>query len=491
MGPEIVLIAEPLLQECIPAEISVPLCVDLDGSLIRSDSLAEGFILALRTHPLACLKACLLLAVSRAKFKHRIAELAPLDPRFLPYRSELLRVLDNEAAAGRPLILTTAADGLVAQSVARHLGIFDGVIASDGVVNRKGKQKLIAIKQACGRFLYAGDSAADVPIWKESEGAIVLGGNPEVLRAIRQSGVPVHRAFESRVRLRTVLRAIRVHQWAKNLLVLVPIFLGHRVTDSGVWAPALLTMAVFCRAASLAYVVNDLADLEADRQHPLKRKRPFASADLSPTAGFAMVGALAAAVVVLTVFLPPAARLWIGIYFVATLSYSMWLKKMLLVDVVELAILYSIRVMAGGAATNITISPWTLAFCLFVFYSLALGKRFGELHALPQEGMAPPRRGYEQADLPVLAATGVASGVLSVVVFALYISSPEVKVHYAAPRWLWLGCPVILYWFCRFWILANRGTITEDPIVFTFKDKISYLVAVCIGLVWLAASVWR
>jgi 4-hydroxybenzoate polyprenyltransferase len=159
-----------------------------------------------------------------------------------------------------------------------------------------------------------------------------------------------------------------------------------------------------------------------------------------------------------------------------------------MVDVVGLAVLYSLRVMAGGAATSIPISPWTLAFCLFVFFSLALGKRFGELHSLTEERSASPRRAYRKADLPVLATAGVASGLTSVVVFALYISSPEVKAHYASPGWLWLACPLILYWFCRFWILANRGAITEEPITFTFKDRVSYLVAASIGLVWLVAS---
>jgi 4-hydroxybenzoate polyprenyltransferase len=475
----------------IPIDAGIPLCVDLDGSLIHSDSLVEGLLRAFQKHPLACLKACFSLFRGRARFKRRIAELAPIDVGLLPYRSDLLALLSAETLAGRRLILATAADELVARPIAEFLGIFDRVICSDGATNCKGKEKLRAIERVTNQFLYVGDSAEDLCIWRESAGAIVAGGNRKLAESIRQSGTPIYAQFPSHTSWRTIARAIRVHQWPKNLLVLLPIFLGHRVTDVGVWISGLLAMAAFCAAASLAYVINDLTDLEADRQHEHKKSRPFASAELSLFAGLAIMACLLAAGSTLTLYLPVAGRLWIAAYFVATLLYSLSLKTRLLTDVVALALLYSIRVMAGGAATNITISPWTLAFCLFVFYSLALGKRFGELRALPDDRSGAPRRGYQKTDLPVVATAGVASGVLSVVVFALYISSPEVKIHYAAPAWLWLACPVILHWFGRFWILANRGAVTEDPIVFTLKDGASYWAAGCIGLVWLAASVMR
>jgi 4-hydroxybenzoate polyprenyltransferase len=418
-----------------------------------------------------------------------VAALALASARELPYRKDLVAFLSAEANAGRSLILATAADERVALEIARHLGIFERVIASDGVINRKGSHKLEAVKKVSGTFLYAGDSMADLPLWKESIGAIVAGDNRQVLNCLRQSGVTVYRHFPSRKPLlRSLAKAVRVHQWPKNLLVLLPIFLGHRTADVGVWKSAMLATIVFCLVASVAYVGNDLMDLEADRQHSKKCARPFASGDLSiPTALLLLMG-LAAVAVGLCLLLPAAAQLWIAGYFAATLFYSIYLKTKLLADVVGLALLYAMRVVTGGAASGIVISPWTVAFCLFFFFSIALAKRFGELRALPDSREAPARRGYQKADLSIVGALGVSAGVLSVLVFSLYISSPEVRLHYPSPSFLWLACPVILYWFGRLWILANRGVITDDPLLFCFKDRLSYLSAGFVAMAWAAAS---
>jgi 4-hydroxybenzoate polyprenyltransferase len=203
------------------------------------------------------------------------------------------------------------------------------------------------------------------------------------------------------------------------------------------------------------------------------------------------MAALGSASFVVCFFLPQPARWWIATYFGATLLYSFYLKTRLLADVIFLAILYVLRVMVGGSATAIAISPWTLAFCLFFFYSLALVKRFGELRRLPDDQAVAVRRGYQKTDLSVIAPIGVSSGILSVVVFALYISSTDVRAHYCAPAWLWLACPVILYWFGRLWILANRGVIAEDPMLFSLKDRISHCAGACIVVVWLVASICR
>jgi 4-hydroxybenzoate polyprenyltransferase len=252
-----------------------------------------------------------------------------------------------------------------------------------------------------------------------------------------------------------------------------------------------LVLVVFCLAASTTYVLNDLLDLEADRRHSKKCTRPFASGDLSIPAGLLMFVGLGSTSLGLAFFLTPGAQLWVGTYFAATLFYSFYLKTRLLADVVGLAMLYVLRVMAGGAATEIVISPWTLGFCLFFFYSLALAKRFGELRSLSEDQIGPARRGYQKADLSIVGAIGVSSSILSVVVFSLYISSPEVGIHYCSPAWLWLACPVILYWFGRLWILANRGVVAEDPLVFSMKDRISYMTAACIAVIWLLASLCR
>jgi len=444
---------------------------------------------AAREHPRAFLGACLALKQGRAQFKRRIALLAAADPAALPYRGDFLQFLTAEARSGRPLILATAADETVARGVARHLGIFDRVIASDGEVNRKGSDKLEAIGTAMPRFLYAGDSIADLPVWKASQGAIVAGNNRTVLRTLRECGVTVYGRFPNRASVPgAIVRAIRVPQWAKNLLVFLPVFFGHRTTDLHAWLSGLLVLAVFCATTSIGYIMNDLLDLEADRQDPRKRTRPFAAGDLSIPTGLALMAGLSCAALGLSPLLPAAARLWVCAYLAGALFYSLHLKTRLLADVVGLAVLYVLRVMAGGAATGIVISPWTLAFCLFIFYSLALVKRFCELRSLPEPRRASARRSYQIADLPIVAANGVGSGILSVVVFALYISSPEVGVTYRSPGWLWLACPVMLYWFGRLWILANRGVNFDDPFLFTCKDQISYITAACIAAIWFLAS---
>lgn len=475
----------------IPVDLDIPLFIDFDGTLIRSDSLVEGFLRALQRHPVACLKACFSLLHGRAQFKRRIAELAAIDVRLLPYRSNLLALLTAEASAGRRLILATAADELVARPVVEFLGIFDYVISSDGQTNCKGESKLRAIRQVSGRFLYAGDSSADHAIWKASAGAILAAGSSRVRESLRRSGVPIYAEFPARASWRTVVQAIRVRQWPKNLLVLLPIFLGHRVMEVEVWGRSLLAMAAFCATASLAHVINDLTDLEADRQHRVKKSRPFASGELSPIAGFAIAACLSAAGIGLALCLPASGRQWIVVYFAATLLYSFSLKTKLLADVVALALLYSIRVMAGGAATNLAISQWTLAFCLFVFYSLALGKRFGELRALPDDRNEAPRRGYQKTVLPIVAAAGVASGVLFVFVFALYICSPEVRMHYTSPMavaGLSRHPPLV-------WPLLDSGKprLPDRRSHSFYAEGSPQLLrrSLCIGLVWLAASVIR
>ncbi|HEY5865632.1 MAG TPA: UbiA family prenyltransferase [Candidatus Tectomicrobia bacterium] len=474
----------------LPLETNVSLCVDLDGSLIKSNTLWEGLWLALKTRPLECLQACLTLGKGRAYFKRRVAKLAVANPSQLPYRKALLTFLSAEAQAGRPLILATAADELVAQRVAQHLGLFAHVVASDGVINRKGSDKLAAIKSITNQFLYVGDSTADIPIWKASVGAIVVGNNRTLLKTLRQSGVTIYKHFPSQLALlRTIGRAIRVHQWPKNLLVFLPIFLDHKTMDAMVWKAGLLVLVVFCLVASVGYVFNDLLDLDADRQHSTKRNRPFASGDLAIPIGFLLLLILGFSGLTLSLFLPITAQLGVATYFAATLFYSFYLKTRLLADVIGLAMLYALRVIAGGAATAIAISPWTITFCLFFFYSLALVKRFGELRLLPKHHSVLVRRGYRKADLSVIAALGVSSGLLSVVVFALYISSLEAQAHYCSPTLLWLACPLILYWFGRIWILTNRGDIAEDPLLFSYKDRVSYIAGACMAIIWLAASV--
>lgn len=467
-----------------------PLCVDLDGTLIRTDSLLETWVTAFRRNPLRCLWACLQLVRGRGRLKSALAAVAiPLAGQ-LPYREAILQLVRREAAAGREIVLSTGAAEPVAEAVAGTVGCFDTVLSSNARVNHTSRQKAAELEKRFGRgrFYYVGNSTADLPVWRSSAGAVVVGGS-RLSRDLEKSGVPVIAQFPGeRLSLSLLARALRVHQWSKNLLVFVPILLGHRFHDLNAWSSAVILLVAMSLCASASYMLNDLMDLEADRSHPQKRKRPFASGALGLAYGLAGIPLLLAGAGGLSWFLPASARLWLCAYLALTFTYSVFLKERLLVDVFLLAGLYTLRVLAGGSATRIAISPWTLAFSMFLFLSLAMVKRYSELVSAAATSDALPRRNYYRSDLNVLSSLGTASGYIAVLVLALYIHSPEVTNLYRHPLWLWLLCPLVAYWISRMWVFANRGAILSDPILFALRDRISYLVGALSAALFLLAS---
>ena len=258
---------------------AVPLVVDLDGTLLRTDTLHESAIRLLRDSPFDVLRLPLWLARGKAALKRRLATKVGLDPAALPYRGDLLAWLREQREAGRPLVLCTAADRAVAASIAEHLGIFDQIIASDGETNLAGRRKAEALVRHFGPagFDYAGNSSDDLPVWASARLAIVVDAPADVARRARAQG-EVEREFSGTAAgLRTWARMLRVHQWLKNLLLFVPLVAAHRFGDAGSWLTLVLAFASFSLCASTVYIVNDLLDLESDRLHPRKRNRPFAS----------------------------------------------------------------------------------------------------------------------------------------------------------------------------------------------------------------------
>jgi 4-hydroxybenzoate polyprenyltransferase len=288
----------------------------------------------------------------------------------------------------------------------------------------------------------------------------------------------------------TVLNALRVRQWVKNLLLFVPLLLAHAVGDPQAWLAAVLGFVAFSLCASAAYVVNDLVDREADRVHPTKRDRPFASGALPPLAGFVMAPSLLLiAFAVAWLALPALFLVALATYVIVTLAYSFALKRMAIVDVLVLAGLYALRVLAGGAATDIPVSEWLLAFSMFFFLSLALLKRYAELRLIElAPGASLAGRAYQADDLALLRTTGPSAGFISVLVLALYVTSPEVVVLYQRPALLWLVGAFLLYWVLRIWTRAHRGEMHDDPVLFAARDRASYVVAVLTGITLLAAS---
>lgn len=455
-----------------------PLCVDLDGTLVRTDTLHESLLSLVRTDPLVLFLLPLWLLSGRAGFKRKVACRVSLDASALPYNQEFLEYLQSCHKAGRKLILVTAADESIARQVADHLGIFSSVLASSPEENLKGDAKRLALVEAFGegRFDYAGNSRADFAVWNAARRTIVVSNSTAFIAMVRRRR-SVEREFHSPgVSPRAILKAIRYKQWVKNVLIFIPAIASHQMFVPAIMVPAAIAFLCFCLTSSSGYLVNDLMDLAADRIHPEKKLRPFAAGLLAPWIGIALLLLfLTTAAVVAGLLLPAAFAAALAGYLIVTVAYSLYLKKQLLLDVVVLAGLYSLRVFAGGAATGVFLSPWLVAFSIFLFLSLALVKRVSELQGLSKAGKSlTSRRAYSVDDLQPLSIMGMSSGYISCFILALYMNSPEVIRQYHNPRWLWMICPIALYWISRMWLLAHRGEVNEDPVLFATRDRASY-----------------
>lgn len=466
-------------------EGNVALCVDLDGTLIRCDVLVESVVKLLKQQPLLFFLLPLWLLQGKAFFKKQVADRVDLDITGLPFDPRFLDFLQSERNKGRTLVLATACHEKYAQQIATHLNLFDAVLASDGLCNLSGRRKLERFLSSFGskRFDYAANGKIDLCIWSHARDAIVVNPEPGVLRALRRSRQNF-RLMNDRLPslLPTLIRALRLHQWLKNTLVFLPLLTAHLYTDVDSLWQAMVAFIAFGLCASASYILNDLLDLEADRQHPRKRNRPFASGDLPAVWGIALIPLLLASAFSLALLLPIAFVLVLTIYLGLTSAYSLHLKRIEMLDVIVLAGLYTLRVIAGTAAIGIGVSFWLLAFSMFIFLSLALLKRFTELQlmlASAKDKVAG--RGYLVGDIELVRSFGAASGYCSVLVLALYIKSPEINLLYTHPELIWLICPLGLYWIGHLWMQAQRGMMHDDPLVFALRDRVSQLV-VLIGI---------
>jgi 4-hydroxybenzoate polyprenyltransferase/phosphoserine phosphatase len=468
----------------------IPLCVDLDGTLVRTDMLHEATLELLKRAPLSLARLPGWLAQGKAAMKHRISEAVQVEVAHLPYRREVLDLIEAARAEGRPVVLATASSAQIAEAVARHLGLFDLVLASDGATNLSAEAKaerLVAVFGERG-FDYIGNGRADLPVWRRARRVIVVSSDDRLHARAGAHGQEVDRIADQGHRLLPWLKSLRPHQWLKNLLVFVPLFAAHKAGDMGLLLNAVLAFVAFSLAASSVYIVNDLVDLPSDRRHHRKHKRPFASGALPIAGGLVAAPLVLLAAIAVSLFLPLPFLGVLAFYMVLTSLYSFWLKRQVLVDVMLLAGLYTLRIIAGSAATAIVPSFWLLAFSMFVFLSLAMVKRHQELHQAQDQGALLAGRGYLPTDLPVLMALGAGSGLMSVMVLALYIDSPIVAQSYAEPVWLWLVPPAMLYWIGRLWVKAQRGQIHDDPVVFAARDRQSQIVALLIAIVAYAAT---
>ncbi len=469
-----------------------PLCVDMDGTLVRGDTLYEILFACLRRHPLILLRLPFWLLKGKAVLKAKLAQAGDLAGLELCFHEEVLAWLRSERAGGRHVVLATAADRAVAEAVAGRTGLFDEIIATGNGRNLRGAAKAAALVErfGAGGFDYAGNDGSDLPVWQAAREGIVVAPAGSAIGARAQETGKISRTITvPAASLRAAVKALRPHQWAKNALVFLPILAAHRIGDSTALLGAVLAFVAMGMVASVGYLVNDLLDLQADRAHPRKRRRPFASGALPVQAGIPMAVGLLAAAVAIAWPVSPALVLWLGVYLVLTFTYSLWLKQKVLIDVFVLSGLYTHRVLAGAIATGIAPSFWLLALSGFFFLSLAMLKRYSEL--VDRIGHGPPvaggaiARGYRAVDLDTLLGLGTASAFASVFVLALYIQSDNVRALYRTPELFWLCCPLVLYWLSRMWVGARRGVIDDDPLIFALRERISLLV---LGLVVLLAT---
>jgi 4-hydroxybenzoate polyprenyltransferase len=473
------------------ADLGRPLCVALHGALIRTDIWWEHLIAILRKQPYLVFLLPLWVLGGRARLERAVEARSSFDVATLPYRAELLAALRAAQQKGRRIVLFAPGEARLAERVAEQLGVFAEVVADDAATS--AEQQSARLTERFGKFDFVGHAASEQPLLAAAEKSFLISAGALAVSRARGLGPKLKVLSKRPSVLRASIKVLRVHQWSKNALVVVPLLLAPNVRSFHQVLSALLAALSFSLCASSGYVFNDLIDIEADRAHHTKHRRPFASgalpAALGPLIFFGLFG-LSFAIALSTLPLPFTGML--AAYFVATMSYSLVLKSKLMLDVVVLAGLYTHRVLSGGIATGIQISTWLLAFSLFMFSSLAFAKRFIELQHSAAKGGQLKSRGYFTEDLAMVASMGPTAGYIAVLLFCLYIQeSNAARAVYRTPALLWFLVPVLLYWISRVWFLANRGQMQDDPVKFALTDRRSWACGAIAGIVAVAARLWH
>lgn len=463
---------------------------DLDDCLIKTDLLLEQWLKAIKKNPLLIFASLLWAFKGKSYLKLRLVSVTSLDPKELPYREELIEKIKTwkKTNSGK-VILASASPQEWVDRVANHLGLFDVALGTSVGLNLKGTNKLKAIQHHLqGQdFIYAGDSKADLKIWKHSSDIIAVNPSSLVQSQIQKFNKPTDMVFDRKKTAKALIKQLRPHQWVKNALIFLPAIAGHRIFDTPVIQTGLIAFVGFSASASFVYVLNDLLDLSADRNHRTKKNRPFASGSLSLLWGILLLPALLTVAFGTTLFLPLSYALVIVTYLVLNLLYSFYLKKMEILDIIILSSMYTLRIFAGSAATGILVSEWLLSFSTLFFFSLACVKRCTEI-SRSKNKITIDGRGYRQSDYAVVFALGIGAGLLSTLVILLYLQSNDVRSLYSNPTLLWLSTPVLLYWISLTWLRTGRDMIADDPVVYAIKDKTSWVCLAALMVILLAAS---
>lgn len=462
------------------SKLNVPLVVDLDGTLIHTDLLHESILQLARLKPWLLFHVPLWFLGGKARLKSKLVDSIDLPIASLPYNHELISYISDQRSLGRRIILCTASHQNLAQSVADHLGIFDEVLASSELFNLLGNLKANALCNQYGAkgYDYAGNSSDDMAVWEYARSAIVVNASPSLIEKVSSLFLVEKIFFRPTVGFKSWIKVFRLHQWVKNILIFMPAIAAHALLTGDAWGKLFLAFLSFGLCASFVYVLNDLLDLESDRLHPRKRYRPFASGRVPIWVGVVFAPVLILFSILLAVDIGANFLNWLLIYLLITSMYSWGLKRLVVVDVLTLAILYTLRIVAGAAAINVPLSFWILAFSIFLFLSLAFVKRDAELQSYGGNGRQLHGRGYETSDAPLIQQLGISSGYAAVLVLALYINSENVVKLYKTPEIIWVAVPLLLWWLSWMWFQANRGLMHDDPIVFAIKDKTSLLIGI-------------
>lgn len=474
-------------------EVEIPLTVDLDGTLIAGDTLLEACLIAVKNKPQLIFLFPFWILRGKLFFKEKVHTYAEPDYDTLQYRDDVLEFIEEEKQKGRKIVLATASSQIIADRIAEDLGIFDEVLGSGNGTNLRSEYKRAELVRRYGEkgFDYMGDSSADIAVFKSSRKAYLVEPSKKVLSATERIG-NLHKVFgEKSSKAKLLIKQIRVYQWVKNLLVVLPILLAHIIPMGENLLMIATAFFSFSFIASSVYVLNDLLDLSSDRVHSRKKTRPFASGKLSLKFGFVLIPLLLIGGFIPSLFILPADFNFILLaYFILTTLYSFVLKRIYILDILVLASLYTIRLLAGAVAVDVPASPWLLAFSMFIFLSLACVKRFTELYDLSQENKQKTAgRGYKIDDIGLVKIIGASSALLSILVFVLYINSTEILALYANPLLLYIVALLLLYWILRIWFKAVRGEMHDDPIVFSLRDTGGLFVFLIIVLLVIGASV--
>ena len=468
-------------------EAAIPLVVDVDGTLLVGDLLVEGIARLMAASPLSLLWLPVWFAGGRAKLKRKVAERTALPRSTLVLNPAVLEAIASAKAAGREVWLASGSDELVVAPLAEEVGAA-GYFASDGITNLRGRAKaaLLVDRFGEGGFDYAGNEGCDLFVWRKARRIVGVDLSASLKRRTRALRKDIELLPGLGGRLRDYWAGLRPQHWIKNTLVFAPLIAAHDAQAQH-YLLAASVFVVLSACASAGYLLNDLADLADDRRHPAKRQRPMAAGKARPMPTLGLAGFLAAGGLAGAFWISTAGGLWTSLYLIVSVFYSMSWKRKLLIDVVVLATLYMVRIVAGAVVVAVPLSPWFLGFFMFVFLTLALVKRQRELHALASGQLKQAGRAWRAEDVHVVAACGAAGGVASALVFALYIQTPQVSELYARPEFLWPICPLLIYWLGRMTLLANRGLVDHDPVLFALRDRTSWLTGLAIAAALLAA----